>query len=280
VGGQVAKVLKSRNPEFPEGTKIYGFFGWRDLTIYKPDPKGPRDYRTIHKLPDMKGLPESYALGCIGMPGNTAYFGLLEICQPKAGDTLVVSAAAGAVGSIVGQIGKIKGCKVIGFAGSDDKVKWLKDLGFDVAINYKKMTDLDAVFKEHAPNGINCYFDNVGGEYVYHTVRNMSPKGRIAQCGSISEYNSDRSVIPQVPFDYPTLRLRGVRLEGFQVIQWSDRWFEGLHQIRDWIVEGKIKVQETVTEGFENMPQAFIELLQGKNTGKQVIKVVDNQGKL
>ncbi|CAL8112743.1 unnamed protein product [Orchesella dallaii] len=273
-GGQVARVLKSRSPEFPEGSQVYGFFGWRDLTVYKPDPSGPRSYNTIHKMPEMKGLSDSYALGCIGMPGNTAYFGLTEICKPKAGETLVVTAAAGAVGSTVGQIGKIKGCKVIGFAGSDDKVKWLQEeLKFDVAINYKKVEDLDAVFKQHAPNGIDCYFDNVAGDFNYHVVRNMNPGGRIAQCGSISTYNADRSKIPLVPFDYPTFRVRKVVMEGFQVNQWNDRWFEGLNQIRDWVLEGKLKVRETVTEGFENMPQAFIDMLQGKNTGKQVIKV-------
>jgi prostaglandin reductase 1 len=274
IGGQVARVLKSRNPEYPEGTQIYGNFGWRTLTIYKPVPNGPRNYQTMYKLPDMKGLPASYALGVVGMPGNTGYFGLLEICQPKAGETLVVTAAAGAVGSLVGQIGKIKGCRVIGFAGSDDKVQWLKQLGFDVAVNYKKVSDLDAVFKEHAPNGIDCYFDNVGNEYTYHVMRNMNEGGRIAACGSISSYNSsDPSGIPMVPFDYPSLRMRGVRLEGFHVLKWDKRWFEGLNQIRDWIVEGKIKVQETVTEGFENMPQAFIDVLEGRNTGKAVIKV-------
>jgi len=280
IGGQIARVIKSRSQEFPEGTQICGFFGWRDLTIYKPDPKGKRDYTTIHKLPDMTGLPISYALGAVGMPGNTAYFGLLDVCKPKAGETLVVTAAAGAVGSVVGQIGKIKGCKVIGFAGSDDKVKWLKDAGFDVALNYKKITDLDAVFKQHAPNGIDCYFDNVGGEYTYHVVRNMSTHGRIAQCGSISEYNDDRSAIPTVPFDYPTFRIRGVKMEGFQVGHFSDRWCEGLNQLRDWIVEGKIKVQETVTEGFEQMPQAFIDMLQGKNNGKAVIKVSNQSSKI
>jgi len=274
-GGQVARVVKSRCPEFPEGSQVVGYFGWRDLTVYKVDPKGPRSYTTIHKMPTMKGLPDSYALGCMGMPGNTAYFGLLDICHPKAGETLVVSAAAGAVGSLVGQIGKVKGCKVVGFAGSEDKLTWMKkDLGFDHAINYKTCGDLDAVFKQVCPEGIDCYFDNVGGEFIYHVVHNMKDFGRISQCGSVASYNKeqDPNSLIMEPFDYPNFRVRQIKLEGFNVKRWENRWFEGIHQIRDWILEDKLRIQETVADGFEKMPQAFIDLLDGKNIGKQIIK--------
>jgi len=273
-GGQVARVLKSRCAEFPEGCQVVGYFGWRDLTIYKPVPGGPRMYSTIQKMPEMKGLPDSYALGCMGMPGNTAYHGLLDICHPKAGQTLVVSAAAGAVGSLVGQIGKIKGCTVIGFAGDDDKVKWLTDeLRFDLAFNYKKV-NLDEIFKTHVPQKIDCYFDNVGGEFIYHVVQNMNEFGRISQCGSISAYNNQRKPgeLPLVPFDYPLFRFNQMKLEGFNVRRWANNWFDAINQIRDWILEGKLKIRNSVTEGFENIPQAFIDLLEGKNTGKQVIK--------
>jgi prostaglandin reductase 1 len=274
-GGQVARVLKSRCPEFPEGSQVVGNFGWRDLTIYKVDPTGPRANSTITKMPDMKGLPDSYALGCMGMPGNTAYFGLLDICKPKAGETLVVSAAAGAVGSLVGQIGKIKGLTVIGFAGSEDKLKWMKnDLGFDAALNYKTTKDLDATFKAVCPQGIDCYFDNVGGEFIYHVIHNMNEYGRISQCGSLSTYNAirDPNSLIMEPFDYPNFRNTQIKLEGFNVRRWQNQWFEGIHQIRDWILDGKLKVQETVADGFEKMPQAFIDLLDGKNIGKQIIK--------
>jgi len=272
IGTQVGRVIKSKCSEFPEGSQVVGGFGWRDLTIYKPTTGGPRIYNTIHKLPDLQGLPVSYALGAVGMPGNTAYFGLTELCRPKPGDTLVVTAAAGAVGSAVCQIGKLKGCKVIAFAGTDDKLKWLtEELGADHAFNYKG-ADLDKIFKTYAPDGIDCYFDNVAGEFNYHVVRNMKQSGRIAQCGSISTYNAKTGSIPMVPFDYPTFRMKRVKMEGFQVNQWHDRWFEGLNQLRDWIVNGKLKVHETVTDGFLNMPQAFIDLLNGKNIGKQIVK--------
>jgi len=273
-GTQVARVLKSRCAEFPEGSQVVGNFGWRDLTVYKPEPNGPRTYSTIHKMPEMKGLPDSYALGSVGMPGNTAYFGFLEICQPKSGETVVVSAAGGAVGSLVGQIAKIKGCKVLAFAGNPDKLKWLKEeLKFDHVFDYKKV-DLDKTFTQFAPQGIDCYFDNVAGDFNYHVVRHMNEYGRISQCGSISAYNKEQAPgeIPMVPFDYITFRIKHVKMEGFNVGRWTNRWFEGLHQIRDWILEGKIQVRETVTEGFEKMPEAFIEMLQGNNFGKQVVK--------
>jgi prostaglandin reductase 1 len=274
-GGQVARVLKSRCDEFPEGSQVVAYLGWRDLSVYKPVPGGPRTYQTIQKMPEMKGLPDSYALGCMGMPGNTAYHGLLDICQPKAGETLVVSAAAGAVGSLVGQIGKIKGCKVIGFAGDEEKLKWLTDeLGFDLAFNYKKV-NLDETFKKHVPQKIDCYFDNVGDEFVHHVIQNMNEFGRISQCGSISSYNKKRNAgdLPLVPFDYPLFRFNQMRLEGFNVRRWFHCWYDAVNEIRDWILDGKIKIRESVTDGFENMPQAFIELLEGKNIGKQVIKV-------
>jgi len=198
----------------------------------------------------------------------------LEVCHPKPGETVVVSAAAGAVGSLVGQIAKVKGCKVLGFAGSEDKLRWMKDdLGFDLVFNYKTVK-LDETFKTHAPDGIDCYFDNVGGEFVYHVVRNMKEFGRISQCGSISAYNKemDPNELIMEPFDYLNFRFKQLKLEGFNVRRWADREFEGTYQIRDWILEGKIKIHETVADGFEKMPQAFIDLLDGKNIGKQIIK--------
>jgi prostaglandin reductase 1 len=204
------------------------------------------------------------------MPGNTAFFGFLEICQPKEGETVVVSTAAGAVGSLVGQIAKIKGCRVIGITGSDEKCKWIvDDLGFDKAINYKT-ADLKKELKEAAPKGIDCYFDNVGAEISQRVIEQMNVFGRISVCGAITSYNDQdfKVYAPQRYFVWNQLRM-----EGFIVHRWADRWLEGLTQMLQWIQEGKIKFQETITDGFENMPQAFMDMLNGKNTGKAVIKV-------
>jgi len=180
------------------------------------------------------------------------------------------------VGSMVGQMGKINGCKVIGFAGREDKVEWLKnDLGFDLAFNYKG-ANLDHIFKEHIPEGIDCYFDNVGGEFAYHVIENMNQFGRTAQCGSISTYNAVPEVAKLItePFNYKVFRFKNLSLLGFNVGRWDGQvYFEGINQVRDWILQGKIKVKETVAEGFEKMPQAFIEMLEGENVGKQIIKV-------
>ncbi|OXA64243.1 prostaglandin reductase 1 [Folsomia candida] len=271
VGEQIAKVIKSKSPDYPEGTVVLGYFGWRDLTVYKVPPKEKQGFGSIYKVPDLKSLPVSYALGSCGMPGNTAYFGLTRLCDPKPGETVVVSAAAGAVGSVVGQISKIKGCTVIGYAGSDDKVEWLKELGFDHAFNYKK-EGVDETLKKYAPKGVDCYFDNVGGEFAYNVVKNMNSNGRIALCGAIETYNRDSSQLPMVPFDYGTMIYKQIKMEGFMVVRWWQEWFQGVSQLRDWIIEGKIKVQETRVEGFDQMPLAFINLLQGKNTGKMIVK--------
>jgi prostaglandin reductase 1 len=270
-GGQVAKVIKSRHPQFPEGTKVVGNFGWRDLTLAKPGTPAEQGPATVYKMPNLRGLPDSYALGVCGMPGNTAYFGLTKLCQPKEGETLVVSAAAGAVGSVVGQVGKILGCKVVGFAGTDDKVAWLKKLGFDQAYNYKSV-EIGETFQKNVKQGIDCYFDNVGGDFTYHTIRNMNNGGRIALCGAITIYNEDSSRPYLVPFDYAALIYKNIKMEGFMVLRFAKEWYDGISQLRDWIIEGKIQVQETVSEGFETMPQAFIDVLSGRNTGKQVIK--------
>lgn len=206
------------------------------------------------------------------MPGNTAYFGFLEICKPKADEILVVTGAGGAVGSLVGQIGKLKGLTVIGFAGSDEKCNWLtKELGFDYAINYKTENCAEKL-KEVAPDGVDCYFDNVGGELTSIIIRQMRPFGRISVCGSISGYNNEPNSQPLVPVIQPFFIYKQLMMEGFMVYQWKSRWAEGVQQMLTWVKEGKIKHQETVTEGFENMPEAFMNMLKGKSTGKAVVK--------
>ena len=227
-------------------------------------------FQDCYILPDCDGHPTSLGLGVLGMPGNTAYFGLLELCQPKAGETVVVTGAAGAVGSLVGQIAKIKGCKVIGFAGSDDKCRWLEnEYGFDKAINYKS-SNLYKQFKEATPDGVDCYFDNVGGEVSSMIFSRMNDYGRIAVCGAISSYNSD---IPKVPAVQTMFVFKQLKMQGFLVWSWSNRWMEGITELSKWVQEGKIKYNETITEGFENTPQAFIEMLRGKNYGKAIVKV-------
>nr|CAD7260676.1 unnamed protein product [Timema shepardi] len=207
----------------------------------------------------------------IAVSRNTAYFGFLEICKPKPGEVVVVSGAAGAVGSIVGQIAKIKGCKVIGFAGSEEKVKWLVDkLGFDAAYNYKTK-DIAEALEEAAPEGVDCYFDNVGGRLSSAVIQKMRLFGRVSVCGSISSYNS-RS-LPEAPIIQPAVLVNQLTMQGFVVGRWIDQWQDGLKQLVQWTKEGKLKYQETVTEGFENTPKAFMSMLKGENLGKAVVKV-------
>lgn len=204
------------------------------------------------------------------MPGNTARFGLLEICDPKIDEIVVITGAGGAVGSIAGQIAKIKGCKVIGFAGSDEKCKWLEEeLGFHKAINYKS-ENVEQLLKQAAPEGIDCFFDNVGGKLGHMINDHMKMWGRISICGAISTYNDEDVMIPA----FKTFHRRNLKMEGFNVYaRWSNRWMEGIEGNLAWMKEGKLKFHETISEGFESMPQAFIDLFSGGNTGKAIIKV-------
>ncbi|XP_063699876.1 prostaglandin reductase 1-like [Culicoides brevitarsis] len=273
IGGQVGKVMESKNDNFPVGSFVYGHFGWRSHTVFTPDASGG-SFGDAYALPDFKSLPRSLALGVLGMPGNTAYFGFLEICGPvKSGETLVVNAAAGAVGSLVGQIGKLKGMKVIGIAGSDKKCQWLtNELGFDHAINYKTQ-DVKKELARVADKGIDCFFDNVGGEQASWVINLMNDRGRISVCGSISTYdNITTGTVTKVPAPQPMFVFKQLKMEGFVVTRWSDRWMEGIHQMGEWVKEGKIKYHETVTEGFDNMPKAFVAMLTGDSTGKAVVK--------
>jgi len=272
IGGQVAKVLESKNANYKVGDNVYGHFGWRSHTIFNPSTSAA-DMLLTYVLPSFGELPLSLGVGAIGMPGNTAYFGFLEICEPKIGETCVVSGAAGAVGSLVGQIAKIKGCTVIGIAGSDDKCDWLKnELGFDHVINYKT-ENVAVALRTVAPDGVDCYFDNVGGEMSSIVLNQMNLFGRVSCCGSISGYNYDATDRPKVSSVQPAIVGKQLKVEGFIVNRWNNRWMEGLRQMLKWIKEGKLQYNETVTDGFENMPLAFIEMLQGKNVGKAVVKV-------
>lgn len=264
VGGAVGKVVLSNHPDFAEGDIVEGFFGWQQYA--RSNGQG------VRKI-DPTLAPISTAVGVLGMPGLTAYFGLLDICNPQPGETLVVSGAAGAVGSFVGQIGKIKGCRVVGIAGTDDKVDYLvNELGFDAAFNYKTSDNYVAKLKELCPNGIDCYFDNVGGAITDAVFILMNTRARISICGQISQYNLEK---PEMgPRILLTLLLqKQARAEGFLVFQFAERYPEGLQQMAEWIKEGKLKYTETIEQGIGNAPRAFISMLQGKNTGKQLVQL-------
>lgn len=270
---QVGVVQESKNPKYPVGTKVVSHKGWTDYFVENEKEQSGMNNVPTYKLPDLQGLSESHGIGAVGMPGATAYFGFLEICQPKAGETVVVTGAAGAVGSVVGQIAKIKGCRVIGFAGSDKKVEWLeKELGFDKAFNYKKVNTL-AALSEAAPDGIDCFFDNVGGETFSEIVSKMKEFGRIAVCGSISNYNEDAKNRAKVTDVQPVFLAKQLKVEGLISSRWADRWPEAFADISEWIRNGQLKANELVTEGFENLYDAFVGMLAGDNFGKAVVKV-------
>lgn len=261
------RVIETKNENYPKGTIVFAQVGWRTHTIVDPLSFKKHEF---YELPDFGGLPISLGVGALGMPGISAYYGLLEICEPQEGETVVVTCAAGAVGSLVGQIAKLKGCRVVGFAGSDDKCKWLEDeLGFDKAINYKN-GDLNELLKKAAPEGVDCYFDNVGGSLSELIWSHINLNGRISICGAISAYNDQKPKLtaPQKFFVWQQLKM-----EGFSTWRWADQWIEGINEIAQLIHEGKIKYYETITLGFENTPKAFIAMLRGKNTGKAVVKV-------
>ncbi|XP_071487606.1 prostaglandin reductase 1-like [Diadema antillarum] len=267
IGEQVAKVVKSKDPKVPIGSIVQADAGWTSGSVVKGS-----DVTIVADYPDPK-WPKSLALGTLGMPGKTAYLAFLGICKPKPGkgETVVVSGAAGAVGAVVGQIAKIMGCKVIGFAGSQEKLNYLKDLGYDITLNYKTIKDLDKAIKEAAPNGVDCYFDNVGGELSSVVMNNMNVKGRICVCGSISSYNlADQ---PKVPSFQLIAVLKQLTIQGFFIYDHKDEYQDALGALINWLNEGKIKYREHVTQGFENTPKAFMGLFKGSNLGKAIIKV-------
>lgn len=272
IGGQVAKIIASRNDLYPVGKYVTGSFGWRTHTVCDPKKlSGIPGFLPFALLPDLGSYPVSLALGILGMPGNTAYFGLKEICKPKPGETIVITGAAGAVGSHVGQIGKILGLHVVGFAGTDEKCEYLeKELGFDRVFNYKTV-DIRTALKEGAPKRVDCYFDNVGGEISSTIINYMNKYGRVAVCGSISSYNDAK--LPKATILQPSIVLKELKIEGFLVDRWFNRWDEGVNANLSWLQQGKLKYHEKVYNGFENMVDALVGLLRGENIGKAVVKV-------
>ncbi|XP_069819471.1 prostaglandin reductase 1-like [Dendropsophus ebraccatus] len=266
MGSQVARVVESKNPGFAVGDHVVARSGW--TTHFISDGKG------LQAIPSTwpESLPKSLTLGAVGMPGITAYVGVKQICDPKPGDVLLVNAAAGAVGSIVGQIAKIWGCKVVGSAGSDDKVEYLKEIGFDEAFNYKAVRCVAEALRKAAPEGYDCYFENVGGAFTIPALQQMKDFGRIAMCGLISSYNDPA---PQTgPCIQSLIILKQLRMEGFLMYHYLDKPVceEARRQLLLWIIEGKVKYREHISEGFEKMPAAFIGMLNGENTGKAIVK--------
>ena len=263
-GGAVGKVISSNNPGFGEGDIVEGPFGWQEYAV--------SNGQGVRKI-DPSLAPISTALGILGMPGLTAYFGLLDICNPQADETVVVSGAAGAVGSLVGQIAKIKGCRAVGIAGADDKIAYLtSELGFDAAFNYKTETNYVQRLKELCPKGIDVYFDNVGGTITDAVFRLINTKARISVCGQISQYNLEEPETgPRIVLG--SLLVKQAKAEGFLVFQFAARYAEGLKQMAEWIKQGKLKYREDIEAGIENAPRAFMAMLKGRNTGKQLVKV-------
>ncbi|RPD38260.1 NADP-dependent oxidoreductase [Chitinophaga barathri] len=262
-GGAVAEVVESKDPAFAPGDLVLGpYLPWATEMVVPA--------ATVKKI-DTNLAPASYFLGVLGMTGLTAYIGLLDIGKPKAGETLVVSGAAGAVGLVVGQLGKHLGLRVVGIAGSEDKIKMLKEeYGFDEALNYKT-GDLSAQIAKACPDGVDIYFDNVGGDVTDAVVPHLNFFARIPLCGQIAIYNNEEpSVGPRIQ---PTLLTRSVLMQGFIIRNYPTRYAEGIQYLAPLVKAGKIKFTETFVEGFEKIPEAFLALFTGQNTGKMIVKV-------
>ena len=261
----VGEVVESNGAGFDPGDVVTGNLHWAD---YATAPG-----TELHAVdPDL--APISTALGVLGMPGRTAYFGTKEVAQPTAGDTFVVSGAAGAVGSVAGQIAGLQGARVVGFAGSDEKVAFLEDdLGFDAAINYKATDDYRAALDEAAPDGVDAYFDNVGGPITDAVFTQLNVDARVAVCGQISQYNATE--LPTGPRKLATLIETRATVEGFLVGDFQPRFAAATRQLGEWVAAGEIQYRETVTEGLEHAPDAFLGLFDGENIGKQLVYVAD-----
>ncbi|MCR9256445.1 MAG: NADP-dependent oxidoreductase [Alphaproteobacteria bacterium] len=266
IGGAVARVESSTVPGFAPGDIVESMaFGWQDYAAL-----APQDLRKVD--PDL--APISTALGILGMPGMTAYFGLLETARPKAGDTVVVSAASGAVGGTVSQLARIAGCRVVGIAGGADKCRYVTEtLGADVCLDYRAEENLQAALAEACPNGIDVYFDNVGGEITDAVFQNLAMRARVIVCGTISHYAHGGAY--SGPSLLRPILVSRAQVTGFLVFDWKHRYPEGAERIARWLKSGDLVYKEDVVDGLENAPEAFLGLLTGKNFGKLVVKVAD-----
>ncbi len=262
VGGAVGEVLESRSPRFAKGDFVVGALGWQEYAV--------ADAGAVTKI-DTKLAPPSVYLGALGMPGVTAWVGLIDICRPKAGETVVVSAASGAVGSVVGQLAKAHGCRAVGVAGGTTKCAYVTgELGFDACIDYKA-GNLHADLKAATPDGIDVYFDNVGGETLDAALARMNPFGRVAICGLISQYNATE---PYGVRNFRSVLVNRLKVQGFIVSDRMELWPQALKELGGLFAEGRLKYRESVAHGLENAPAAFLGMLRGENFGKQVVKLV------
>lgn len=261
--GIIARVVESNHTGFSVDEYVFGMLEWSEYQ--KSTGEG------LHKI-EAKNIPLSAYLGVMGMTGLTAYLGLTEIGKPKKGETIVVSGAAGAVGSVVGQIAKIMGCRVVGIAGNDEKVEMLiSDFGFDAAINYNTTEDLSEAIADACPDGVDVYFDNVGGDISDAVLFNINKFARMIICGAISVYNE--TSLPQSISVQPFLIKNSALMQGFIVGDFSAKFPEAMKQLSEWLIKGKLTYTETIVEGFDQIPQAFIDLFDGKNTGKMIVKI-------
>lgn len=261
--GCIAEVIESKNESFKKGDFVSGSLDWKKYQVSNGN--------NLLKI-DASAAPLSAYLGILGMTGLTAYLGLTEIGVPKKGETIVVSGAAGAVGSIVGQIAKTLGCRVVGIAGTDEKVTMLKSkFGFDGAINYNTTKDINKAIASTCPNGVDVYFDNVGGSISDSVHANINRFGRIIVCGAISAYNE--IAVPTGPRVEHFLIRKSALMQGFIIGNYAEKFPEGIKQLSKWLQNGKLTYSETIVEGFDVIPQAFMDLFEGKNTGKMIVKI-------
>ena len=267
-GGTVGEVVESRSPKFAAGDKVVGMGGWQEYSVVAADQPG-----ALRKV-DTAQVPLSHYLGAVGMPGVTAWYGLAKIIEPKAGQTVAVSAASGAVGSALGTLAKARGCRAVGIAGGPDKCRYVtEELGFDACIDYKQHQDafsLSKALKEACPDGIDGYFENVGGMVMDAVMLRMNAHGRIALCGMIAGYNGK-----PIPMAYPQLLLTNrIRLQGFIVSEHMEVWPQALQELAALVGSGKLRPRESVAQGLEAAPEAFLGMLKGRNFGKQLVKLV------
>lgn len=269
--GGIGRVVASKNPAFAEGDVVYGTLGVQDYALVPADEVRRSGLAKI----DLRAGTASQWLNVLGMPGMTGYFGLLDVGLAKAGDTVVVSGAAGAVGQTVGQLAKIKGCRAIGIAGGAAKCEWVvKELGFDACIDYKAGPGaVREGLKQHAPQGVDVYFDNVGGEILDTVMAKLARKARIVICGAISQYNNAGSLPSAGPKNYLSLLVNRARMEGMVVFDYADRYPQAIAELAGYLKDGRMKSREDVVEGLENFPEALGRLFSGQNFGKLVLQV-------
>jgi NADPH-dependent curcumin reductase CurA len=267
-GHAMGEVLKSSNDKFKVGDLVYGMLPFVEYAVI---PEQFTSYIEVRNEAKSSGLPLTNYIGVLGMPGMTAYVGLIKFGKPKKGETLYVSAASGAVGQLVGQIGKILGLYVVGSAGSDEKVEYLKEIGFDAAFNYKTKDSAEAL-KELCPKGIDIYFENVGGKMLEDVIDNANTFARIVCCGMISQYNREK---PEPVHNLIQIVAKSLELRGFIVTNSPEMEEPFRKEMTEWLQSGQIKYRETIAEGIENTPEALIDVLKGKNFGKQVVKIAE-----